>query len=169
MSVFLFIILSILATCAIILNVFGLSAPLVQAALVFVYVLIDGSLLGWPGFGIIAVAAVIAELIEFFAGVRGAKKAGGSRRAGWGAIIGGIIGAIAFTPFGFIIGSIFGSFLGTFAGAWLFEFSVMANSSHAIKVGFWAMCGKVAGFAIKAAVSIAIAAGIIITGIISLF
>src|SRR4051794_26453771 len=46
---------------------------------------------------ILMVIAGIAELIEFMAGSAGAKKAGGSRRAAWGALIGGIVGAIVLT------------------------------------------------------------------------
>jgi uncharacterized protein YqgC (DUF456 family) len=62
------------------------------------------------------VLAGIGELLEFFAGMLGAKTAGSSKYGVWGALIGGLGGAILglFIP---LIGSLVGALLGTFLGA----------------------------------------------------
>ena len=58
--------------------------------------------------------AVIAEVVEFMLAGRFAQRYGGSRRAGWGAIIGGMVGAFMGVPIP-IIGSVIGAFVGFFA------------------------------------------------------
>lgn len=70
--------------------------------------------------------AGLGEVLEFFAGVLGAKKGGASKRGMWGSLIGGIAGAIIFTfvlvviP---VIGSLIGAVIGTFVGAVIGELS----------------------------------------------
>ena len=69
--------------------------------------------------------AVVGEILEFIAGVLGAKKGGASRRGMWGALIGGIGGAFLGIAIPIpIIGSLIGAAIGTFAGAILGELSV---------------------------------------------
>lgn len=77
---------------------------------------------GWPVLLGCAAVAGVGELIEFFAGVVGAQRAGASRRGMTGALIGGIAGALLFTfllpvPLvGSLVGAVAGSFLGALAG-----------------------------------------------------
>src|SRR5882672_1546323 len=63
--------------------------------------------------------ALLSEIIELAAGAAGAKRGGGSKRGMIGALIGGIAGAIGFTPFIPIplLGTLIGALLGTFLGA----------------------------------------------------
>ena len=65
--------------------------------------------------------AIWGEVVDFVAGAVGSKFAGGSRRAGVGAIIGTIIGAIAGTGVFPIVGTVVGAAVGAGAGAALFE------------------------------------------------
>ena len=67
--------------------------------------------------------AVLAEVVEFMLAGRFAERYGGSRRAGWGAIIGGIVGAFVGVPVP-IVGPMLGAFAGSFAGALLAELSL---------------------------------------------
>src|SRR3712207_5504062 len=86
---------------------------MVGAALVYSYVAPER--LGiWTILGITALA-VVAEVIEFVLAGRYARKYGGSRRAGWGAIVGGMVGAIVGVPVP-VLGSLVGAFVGAFAG-----------------------------------------------------
>ena len=78
--------------------------------------IVGGDPIGWVTIAATAALAVIAEIFEFSLSARYTKKYGGSRRAGWGAIIGGIVGAIVGVPVP-IIGSVIGAFVGSFAGA----------------------------------------------------
>ena len=63
--------------------------------------------------------ALAAELLEAWIGYKFARRYGGSRRAGWGALIGGLIGAFVGVPVP-IIGPVIGGFIGAVAGAALF-------------------------------------------------
>ena len=168
MSTVLFIILSLLLTASLVFIIYGFSTPLVQAALILLYVLIDGEYVGWMTFFIVLMAGISAEVVEFFAGVKGAKKAKGSKASAWGAIIGGFVGAAVLSPF-FPIGPIAGSFIGTFLGALLMEFTAADTPSQAFKVGMGAMIGRVLGFCLKTAVSIGIIFGVAGTGLINMF
>ncbi|MBF0432481.1 MAG: DUF456 domain-containing protein [Fibrobacteria bacterium] len=156
MSMFLFILLLLMLTASLVLIVYGFSAPLAQAALVFLYILVDGHYIGWKMFVAVLIAAIAAELIEFFAGARGVKKAEGSRRSAWGSIIGGFAGSIVFSPVFFPIGSILGIFGGTFVGALVMEYTASKTSSKALTVSYRALIGRVWGFFIKTGISLGI-------------
>src|SRR2546425_9905540 len=60
--------------------------------------------------------ALLGEVIECWLGFRFAERYGGSRRAGWGALVGGLMGAAIGVPVP-IVGSVIGAFVGSFAGA----------------------------------------------------
>jgi uncharacterized protein YqgC (DUF456 family) len=95
-----------------------------------------GQYIGWWTIGIMIALAATAELIEFFGGSTGAKKAGGSRRAAWGALIGGILGAIILTIPVPIIGTTIGLCIGVFVGALIGEMGVRRDADHLVRVGF---------------------------------
>ena len=104
---------------------------------------------------ILGAIAAIAELIEFLAGSAGAKKAGGSKRAAWGALIGGLLGAIFLTvPFP-IIGTTIGLCIGVFAGALIGEMSVRDDAAHSIRVGLAATKARIYAIIIKLLFAIA--------------
>jgi len=64
------------------------------------------------------VLGVIGEILEFFAGLLGAKKGGSSKKGMIGALIGGLVGAIMGVGIPIpIVGSLIGSLIGTFLGA----------------------------------------------------
>jgi uncharacterized protein len=101
--------------------------------------------------GTITALAALGEVIEFSAGLMGARQAGASRRGGVGALLGGIVGAIAGTIFIPIpvLGSIIGACAGAFAGAMMMEVSggrdLHASFRSGIGAGkgrFWGTVGK---------------------------
>ena len=104
--------------------------------------------------------AVTAEVIEFMLAGRFARRYGGSRRAGWGAIIGGIVGAIVGVPVP-IVGPMLGAFAGSFAGALLAEFSRGTGGGPATRVATGALLGRVAAVAMKAAIGCVMAAWVL--------
>src|SRR5882672_11296795 len=107
---------------------------------------------------ILAVIAAIAELIEFLAGSAGAKKAGGSRRAAWGALIGGLVGALVLTIPVPIIGTTIGLCIGVFAGALIGEMTVRDDAAHSIRVGIAATKARIYAIVIKLVFSVAMLA-----------
>jgi hypothetical protein len=92
------------------------------------------------------VLALLGELLEFFAGALGAKKAGSSKRGMIGAVLGGLIGAILGTgiPIPFF-GTLVGAILGTFGGALLGEMTRkdLKSPQQSLKPALGATIGKV--------------------------
>ena len=123
--------------------------------------LIAGDPIGWGTIVATAVLAVIAEVFEFTLSTRYTKKYGGSRRAGWGAIIGGIAGAIVGVPVP-IIGSVIGAFVGSFAGALVAEFSRRESTAGtATRVATGALIGRVVAAGMKTGIGVVIAAWLV--------
>lgn len=116
----------------------------------------DSAGISWTAILVAFALATVAELIEFGLASRYTAKYGGSRRAGWGALIGGIAGAIIGVPVP-VIGSVIGSFLGAFVGAGIAEWSVHRRHADAGRVAWGALIGRVVATGVKVAIGIAIA------------
>jgi len=128
--------------------------------LIVVAVIAFGAITGFQGIGlativIVVALAVVAEVIEAWLGFGLARRYGGSKRAGWGALIGGLVGAIVGVPVP-IVGSVIGAFLGAFAGAVIFEYS-RSDAGTAVRAGWGALVGRVAATAAKIGVGVVIA------------
>jgi uncharacterized protein YqgC (DUF456 family) len=104
----------------------------------------------------ILILATIAEVIEFTLAARYTKQYGGSRRAGWGAILGGIVGAIVGVPIP-VVGSVIGAFVGSFVGALLAEWSRGTKTGTATRVATGALLGRVMATAAKVAIGMVMA------------
>ena len=102
--------------------------------------------------------AILGEVFEAWIGFRYAQKYGGSRRAGWGALVGGLVGAIMGVPVP-IIGSVIGGFIGAFAGAALFEYTAARRTHGAVRAGWGAVLGRAAAAAFKTAVGLVMVVG----------
>ncbi|MFW5722152.1 MAG: DUF456 domain-containing protein [Desulfohalobiaceae bacterium] len=104
---------------------------------------------GWMFFLLLLLLAGLAEIIELWSQVEGARRYGGSRGGGWGAFLGGIAGSIVMAPlflgFGILLGAVAGAFLGCLAMELLAGRS-MAESLHASKGALW---GRVFGLVAK--------------------
>lgn len=118
--------------------------------------LTDFQTIGAGAIGTTVGLAFLGEVIEFWVGYRYAQKFGGSRRAGWGALVGGLAGAGLGVPVP-ILGSVIGSFLGAFAGAVLFELAGPDGYGNALAAGWGALLGRIWATACKTALGLAIA------------
>ena len=111
------------------------------------------------GAGIIALVvglSFLGEIVDWWLGFRFAMKYGGSRRAGWGALIGGIAGAIVGVPVP-VLGSVIGAFVGSFIGAAVFEYTRERHAGIAVRAGWGAMLGRAAAAGAKIALGLVIA------------
>ena len=108
-----------------------------------------------------ALLALVAEVLEFTVAARYTTRYGGSRRAGWGAILGGIVGAVVGVPVP-VIGSVIGAFVGAFAGAYAAEWSRKSGNAVATRVATGALLGRAAAAAVKTAFGLAIAAWLLV-------
>lgn len=116
----------------------------------------DTAAISWTAILIAFALATVAELIELGLASRYTAKYGGSRRAGWGALLGGVAGAIVGVPIP-ILGSVVGSFLGAFLGALVAEYSVHQRHADAGRVAWGALLGRVVATGVKMAIGIGIA------------
>ncbi len=109
--------------------------------------------------GVIALVvglAFLGEVLEYWVGFRYTKLYGGSKSAGWGALLGGIAGAIVGVPVP-VLGSVIGAFLGSFAGAVLFEWLRTRHAPAAVRAGWGALVGRAVSAAAKTALGLVIA------------
>jgi uncharacterized protein len=135
----------------------GLPGTFIMVGLAILLNYVAAAGIGWVAIGFSLVLAVIAEVLEWTMSAKFARKYGGSRRAGWGAIIGGLIGAFAGIPVP-IIGSMIGSFAGAFLGALVAEWTQpQADASSSTRVATGALIGKAAATAMKLAIAFTIA------------
>ena len=145
---------------SLILIALGLPGLWVMIASAVMYNILVGSApIGWFTLIAVGVLAAIAEIIEWTLSGKFARKYGGSRRASWGAIIGGTVGAILGFPVP-IVGPLIGAFAGSFIGALVGELSSGGTHKEATKVAWGALVGRVAATAMKMAIGAAIASWI---------
>jgi uncharacterized protein YqgC (DUF456 family) len=91
---------------------------------------------------ILGVLCALALLIDFVAGLAGAKRVGASTRALWGAMLGTLVGVFFGLP---------GLLLGPFLGAVVAELSTGRELSHATRVGIGTWLGLLFGTLAKLA------------------
>ncbi|MCP2015549.1 uncharacterized protein YqgC (DUF456 family) [Deinococcus sp. HSC-46F16] len=97
----------------------------------------------WPDLPFLLTFAVITFLISMidnFASAWGARRYGGSKQAGWGALVGGLVGI--FIPFGLIVGPL--------AGALAAELLIVRKPApDAIRAAWGTLLGLLTGIAAK--------------------
>lgn len=103
----------------------------------------DGAVTGWLVLSLVGISALV-EVFDFFAGTVGIARRGGSAKAGWAALVGGMIGMILG---GFMI-PVLGSLIGMCAGSFLFAYVVERNrlnhdskAAHIARGAVWARLG----------------------------
>jgi uncharacterized protein len=116
-----------------------------------------------------AALAASGEVAEFVAGMWGARRAGGSRRAAIfalaGSLVGAIVGATLGVPIPIVgppIAAVLGGALGALVGASLAEHSRGEQPRQSWRVGQAAFWGRLVGTGVKTAVATAIAILIIV-------
>jgi len=141
--------LSLALIVSLILIVLGLPGLWIMAASAVTYnLIVPGDPIGWVTLVIVGVLALVAELLDISLTGRYARRYGGSRRAGWGAIIGSIVGAMVGFPVP-IIGPVIGAFIGSFVGALIAEFTGGSSAGDATRVAKGALIGRVVSTVLK--------------------
>ena len=98
--------------------------------------------------------ACLAEIIEGIAGFLGAKQAKGSIWSSFGALGGGIVGAIVGSGFLPLIGTLVGALVGTFGGAYLVEYYRTQSHEGSGQVAKGALIGRIVGSVSKVLISL---------------
>jgi len=104
----------------------------------------DFTRVGWGVLTVVIVLAVLAWVLDYVAGLLGAKKAGASRQA----IIGAALGTVAGLFMG-IVGVLFMPLVGAAIGEWLAQ----RDHGRALKVGVATWLGIMAGLVSKVVIA----------------
>lgn len=143
---------------------FGLPGTWILAGAALGYSILVPGTIGTFTIVLVAILALVGELIEFTLTAKYTKKYGGSRRASWGAVIGGMVGAVIGVPIP-LIGSVIGAFAGAFVGAFVAELSQGSEGGVATRVATGALIGRAASSAMKVGLGLAMAAWILFAAI----
>ncbi len=135
--------------------IFGFPGTLLILGDVIVYSLITGfEKIGFKIIIALVLISLLAETVDFLMGVAGARKYGSSKTGVVFSIIGGIIGAIVMIPILLGLGAVIGAFLGGFAGAFLGEYLERQKLKPALRAGYGALVGRIAGVLFKGSLAI---------------
>jgi uncharacterized protein YqgC (DUF456 family) len=152
-----FALLTLVLIASLVLIALGLPGLWVMIASAVVYnITTQTEAIGWFTLVGVGILALIAEFIEFTMSAKYARKYGGSRRAGWGAMIGGMVGAFMGVPIP-IVGMMVGAFIGSFVGALIGELTVGSSRKDSARVATGALIGRVVATAMKMGVGCTIA------------
>src|SRR5438105_7036526 len=136
------LILGAVIMLSLILIVLGMPGLWIMVASAVTYnLIVPGDPIGWVTLIIVGVLALVAELLDISLTGSYARKYGGSRRAGWGAIIGSIVGAMVGFPVP-IVGPVIGAFVGSFVGALIAEFTGGSSAGDATRFATGAVIGR---------------------------
>ncbi len=131
-------------------NIFGVPGNALIFLATLGYKLVLGSdQFGWLPLGIVLALFVAGEVLESYLGLRGAKRAGVSRKGLVASFIGAILGSILFAPFLFGVGAIIGAALGAFTGAFVFTLVEERRLGKAVEGGVESAKGRLLGTAVK--------------------
>ncbi len=118
----------------------------------------------WWVLGAVFGCLLLGELLEFIAGMLGAKRGGASRAGMVGSLVGGIVGALALggvmsviPGVGTVLGVLLGALTGTFAGAVVGEIGVAQQTVRgSVRPATGATIGRLMGTASKLGLSIVV-------------
>lgn len=102
---------------------------------------------GWGSLVVILILVVLGMLMDFLAGMLGARYTGASKLALWGTFVGGVVGM-----FFSLIGIVLGPLLGAAVGEWFARRDLL----KAGKVGFATFIGFVVGTVTKIGMALSI-------------
>ncbi len=160
------VILIVVLVASLLLVPLGLPGTWLMVGAALVYHLAVRGAIGIGTVAGTAVLAFIGELLEFSLAGRFSRKYGGSRRAAWGAILGGFAGALIGVPVP-IVGPVIGAFLGAFLGALAAELTVRGDGRAATRAATGALFGRITAAALKIAIGAVIAVWIVTAAVIS--
>jgi uncharacterized protein len=150
------LILGCVIALSLILIVLGFPGLWIMVASAVTYnLIVPGDPIGWVTLVAVGILAFVAELLDISLTGKYARRYGGSRRAGWGAIIGSIVGAMVGFPVP-IVGPVIGAFIGSFVGALIAEFTGGSSAGDATRVAKGALIGRVVSTVLKIGIGFAV-------------
>lgn len=151
--------IALLCLLGLLLSAVGVSGTWLVVAASAVATLLGGG--DFPKWGVViamAVLSVLVELAEWSASHWGVRRRGGSRLAGFAAMVGGFLGALL----GFlipipIVGNLIGLLAGSFGLAFLVERNRLQHDGHAARIATGAVLAALAVVLLKSIVTLGMA------------
>lgn len=141
-----FVVFILILFVGIYLTLFGLPGTVIIFLDVLLYALLTGfEQVGWKVILLLLVFAILAESLDFLAGLTEVHKAPVIKKALWAAAIGSVVGMIILTPVLWGLGIWSGFFLGGLAGLLIVEVlrQTKLRSPHQVSNrAFFAMIGQ---------------------------
>jgi hypothetical protein len=117
----------------------------------------------WWTLGVCAAVAALGEVFEVVSSAVGAKRVGGSRAGGWGALGGALLGAIVGAFFIPPIGTIIGAVGGAGVGAVLSERHIAGRDwDVAAKIGAGAAAGRLVATVVKLGICVGVCLALVV-------
>ena len=133
----------------------GLPGVWIMIAILFLGV-VSGMVSGWIFFLLVLLAG-FAEFLEFVAVKRMTTRYGGNSRTFWGAVVGGLAGALIGLPIP-VVGPLVAAFLGTVAGAFLVTWHQTGHVGGSAWASWGALLGRAVAIGLKVFVGLLIIA-----------
>jgi len=134
----------------------GISGGWIALALAVLYDLFyNFHSVGWKALLAFALLLALGELVEALLGSLYVAKKGATRYGVIGAFLGGLLGAIAGSGIVPLFGTLLGSFVGAFVGAVAGEYLREQRLQPSMRVGMYALVGKVTASGIKFVLALA--------------
>lgn len=147
------ILLVLLMIGALFLIPFGLPGTWIMI-LVLLGMVVVGEV-AWVTWGVLASLALLAELIEWGTVAWFGKRYGGTNRAFWGALVGGIVGVLVGMPVP-VFGPILAGVVGTFLGAAALTFHETRSLETASRVGWGTALARIIAVGVKVGVGVVV-------------
>lgn len=109
----------------------------------------DCAAIGWGSLVVFALICIAVELIELLAGFLGVQKRGGSKLAGFAALVGGLVGAGVGTGIFPILGTFAGMLIGSFGAAFLVEWNRLKHHEQAAHIAWGTVWARLAVLFLK--------------------
>lgn len=150
-NVLLYVLLALLCLTGIVLSCISISGTwLVSLAAILTIFLKGDVFVGWICVIIFLLISGVIEGLEFIAGTLGVSKKGGSKLAGFMALVGGILGAIlgGFIPIP-VLGPLLGMFILSFALVYAVEYHRLKKHSSAADIATGTIIARAAVILMK--------------------
>lgn len=126
--------------------IFGIPGTIIILIDIIMYAFVTGfEKIGIPLIAILIAITILAEGLDFVLGISGAAQLGITKRIVLISALSSLAGAMILTPVFFGLGAVMGIFLGGFACVLMFELLHQSKLKPALRSGYSALLGRVAG------------------------
>jgi uncharacterized protein YqgC (DUF456 family) len=170
-AVLLYLLIAFLCLTGLLLSCISISGTwLVSLSAILTIFLPEDMFVGWICVALFHVSSALIEVLEFLAGSMGVVKRGGSKLAGFMALLGGILGAIigSFIPIP-LLGPLLGMFLVSFLLVYAVEYHRLKQHGEAANIATGAIIARASIILLKVTATLGMILYLLISTIAKVF